>query len=239
MTEMTRTWAVGAVALLSLAYTGAAATIGPALQNRSYVDGAFGVSTIHAAVLPQGHRADVFSFFNDNAANPNWITPLLLDFGGGSTYQITGIGTSRQNTGAGIQSHDFALMSGTSTINSGTRFGWWNGRINAGEYVGNTGVVEFDAAPSDPGFLESCPVQNAGSCMVFPAVGQSIVYANFYGPTSNGGLGAPNGRVYSAQLTTVVTDSAVPEPATAMLVTVAAAGLALLRRLRASGRKLL
>jgi hypothetical protein len=190
-----------------------AATIGPDLIQRALVDGATGYDSVYQGDFPNvGERVTDFSFFNNQTSNTRWITPLILAFEGGRVWQVTGIGTSVENTGMGVQSHSFGLQSGSDMIlGSNYTFGWWNGRINGVVTTFNQGVIMFDPATSSPGFGESCPVADCSSGgNIVPVVGNNITFANnFSGP--GGGLGSGNGRIYSVQFTTAAVST--PEPA--------------------------
>jgi hypothetical protein len=206
-----------------------AAVVGEALIDRPFVDGAVGDGYLYQGALPVGEQVLSFSFFNNNALNTNWITPMLLDPLPNGQYQIVGIGASRQNTGAGVQSYAFDLQSGSATVAAvDFVFGWWFGRISGGSFFPNAGVIEFSAAASNPGVRESCPAPNVGPCNISPTVGLTLPFQNNYtGPNPSGSLGAPNGRVYSVEVTTGT--AAIPEPSTYALLL---SGLALALRKR-------
>jgi hypothetical protein len=185
------------------------ATVGESLLNRQYIDTVNGVGGLYQGVLRQGDRIATFSFFNDNPANQNYLTPMLLDGQGNGVWRVVGIGASVRNQGTGAQTFNFNLQSGSDVITGADFvFGWWNGRINAGAFTPNTGVIEFDATSSNPGARESCTVANIGPCSISPTIGQNITYSNVYAGPSTGALAAPNGRVYSVRVTTVS-----PQPA--------------------------
>jgi len=152
-----------------------------------------------------GAQVTSFQFFNNNPANTNWITPVILTLQSGRTYQITGVGQSVQNTGAGVQTYPFTLVSGSATIGAGQyTFGWWDGQLGGS---GNAGVIQFDGSGSGPGFGESCGVANTNPCFVNTvAAGNVITFANNYSVFPNSGiiLQSPNGRNYSVQVTTNV-----------------------------------
>lgn len=216
-------------AALAAASAAFGSTIGESLIDRPAIDTAVGGGYLFNGALPNGERITGFSFFNNNPADTDWVTPLLLDLLPGGNYQIAGIGASIQNTGAGVQSHAFNLVTGTDLItDSDFVFGWWNGRISGASFFPNNGVIEFTANTSNPGFRESCPSPNVGPCNISPTLGLTIPFNNNYtnGPQP-GSFGAPNGRIYSASVTTdeVTSGSPVPEPSTYALIL---AGVALL-----------
>jgi hypothetical protein len=210
---------LGSIALLLLSCTlDFAGVIGPELIQRSQVDTASGYETLYQGFFPTvGEQVVSLQIFNDNTANTNWITPLILSFQGGRVWQITGVGLSEQNTGTGLQTYAFGLQSGSDLIAaSNYTFGWWNGRVSGTTFTGNTGVIMFDTTDSTPGFGESCPtpdcpVSNLGFAP--PAVGMSYTFANNFSGPNPGTLGNGFGRVYSVQFTTAPVSS-VPEHST-------------------------
>jgi hypothetical protein len=76
--------------------------------RRHCVDNAFGYETVYQGFFPTaGERVVSYQFFDNQPAISNWLTPLILAFQGGRIWQITGVGKSVQNTGAGLQTHVF------------------------------------------------------------------------------------------------------------------------------------
>ena len=195
-----------------------AATIGESLIDRPFIDTVQGAGFIYQGALPLGEQVVSFGFFNNNPANTNYITPLLFDTLANGQYQIVGIGSSRQNSGLGMQNYAFDLQAGSNVIGQADFvFGWWNGRITGGNtFLANTGLIEFSAAASNPGVRESCPQPNIGPCAILPSIGLTKPFNNIYAGASSGSLGAPNGRVYSVQVTTA--ESSVPEPSTTVMI---------------------
>jgi hypothetical protein len=211
---------LGASAVICISHlTAYASTIGPPVIQRALVDGATGYDSVYQGAFSNvGEMVTSFSFFNNNPANTGWITPLILSFQGGRVWQVTGIGASVQNTGAGLQTDSFVLLSGSSTIVDSTyTFGWWNGRFNGGVSTFNKGVIQFDTAASSPGFGESCPTPNCGSGgNIVPVAGNNITFGNnFSGPA--GGLSSGSGRVYSIEFTTTAA-ATTPEPSSLILL---------------------
>jgi hypothetical protein len=203
---MLKAFRVTTAFLLSISPLLAETIGGPSLTQRAVVDTAVGsVYIFNANFTITGAQVTSFSFFNNNPSNTNWITPIILVQQSGRTYQVTGVGQSVQNTGAGVQTYAFTLVSGSANIAStGYTFGFWNGRLSTN--TGNTGVVQFDGngAPTDPGFGESCAVANTPPCsFTTVAAGNSITFGNNYNQFPNGGnaLASPNGRNYSIQFT--------------------------------------
>lgn len=204
---------VVATFLLSLASVSGETIGGPSLTARAVVDSATGDVTIfNGNFTIAGAQVTSFSFFNNDPTNHNWLTPVILSLQSGRTYQVTGVGQSVQNTGAGLQTHTFTVVSGSANIvNSSYTFGFWNG--NLGTSTGNTGVVQFDGNGTGPGFGESCPAPNTPPCSVTTVTsGNTIVFANNYNsfPNSGNALASPNGRNYSIQFTS--NGAAAPPP---------------------------
>jgi hypothetical protein len=208
---------LGSIAFLLLSSTpDFASIIGPPPIHRNSVDTATGYETLYQGFFPAvGEQVVSFQFFNDDPSNAKWITPLILSFQAERVWQITGVGLSIQNTGAGLQTYAFGLQSGSDLIaGSNYTFGWWNGRVSGTTFTGNTGVIMLDTTESTPGFGESCPTPNCpfGPGFAPPMAGMSYTFANnFSGPNPFGTLSHPFGRVYSVQFTTAPLSS-VPEP---------------------------
>jgi hypothetical protein len=190
--------------LLGVAPSFAETIGGPSVTARVEVDTAVGDVYIYNGFFTvAGAQVTSFQFFNNNPADTNWITPVILTLQSGRTYQITGVGQSVQNTGAGVQTYPFTLVSGSATVGAGqVTFGWWNGQLGGS---GNAGVIQFDGNGSGPGFGESCAVANTNPCFVSTvAAGNTVPFANDYNgfPNSSNILQSPNGRNYSVQVTT-------------------------------------
>jgi hypothetical protein len=64
------------------------------------------------------------------------ITPILMRLQSNGTYVITGLGTTRASSGAGLQTYPLGLVSGSARVGPGYYFGWKDGS-NGGN---NTGV---------------------------------------------------------------------------------------------------
>lgn len=199
-----------ALLLLTLASTLGAATYGPPLIARPLTDSTAGAILLYQQVVPQGETVVSFSFFNNNPTNRNWITPVVLQAAGGDNYNLIGVGTSRQNTGAGIQKHPFDLLYGSALASGpGVVFGWWNGRvvITGGQInlSSNAGLVALEQMAANPGYRESCVRANTNPCSVFPAPTlPTFPFGNVYTQTPvQGNLSSPYGRVYSMQFESV------------------------------------
>jgi hypothetical protein len=124
------------------------------LRSRKTVDSAAGIIWVAREIggfdqgfVDGGYRLESWSFFNDNgqAQEGRVITPLVFKKEGGQ-YQLTGIGTTRTNTGEGVQTHPFEVVEGSDEVGAGYYFGWHTGDA-AGSH--NPGVVEFDDEPRD------------------------------------------------------------------------------------------
>jgi len=123
-----------------------------ALKSRATVDSASGLIWLIAEMsgydqelAGSGYRLTTWSFFNDNgnAQNGRAVTPLIFRKEG-EGYVLTGVGKTRTNAGAGLQTFEFEPVAGTDEVGDGYYFGWYDGDA-AGEP--NAGVVEFEDAP--------------------------------------------------------------------------------------------
>jgi len=193
---------------LCLAATASAAVYGPPLVPRATPDNTVGGMVLSQQIIPQGETVVNFSWFNNNQANRNWITPVVLQLVSGTNYKLVGVGESRQNAGTGIQKFPFNLLYGSALASSPNHvFGWWSGRITITgiqtSLQQNGGVVVIDVAPSTPGYRESCPRPDTGPCSTFPTpLFPTITFANVYAGSATAGLGSGNGRLYSVQFET-------------------------------------
>lgn len=113
-------------------------TIGNAVIARPFVDSGSGQMFAYPGVFPtSGERVTSWSFYSDHSAccvGPGTtITPLIFD---ASSWQITGIGTTRPNSLTGVQTYPFDLVTGSDIVGAHSTFGW---------YVpgGSPGVVDY------------------------------------------------------------------------------------------------
>ncbi len=202
------------------------AVYGPPLIPRATPDGTVGAIVLSQQVIPQGETVINFSWFNNNPANRNWITPVVLQLAAGNTYKLVGVGESRQNAGTGVQKFPFSLVYGSALASGPDHvFGWWSGRVTtAGAQTSlfqNQGVVVLDAAASTPGYRESCARPDIGPCAVFPTpLFPTLTFANVYSGATTGGLGSGNGRLYSVQFET----AEIPIPVVTSVVTLSGFG---------------
>ncbi|MCU0979193.1 MAG: hypothetical protein MUF25_08505 [Pirellulaceae bacterium] len=122
------------------------------LKSRATVDSAGGLiwlvaemSGYEQELAGSGYRLQTWSFFNDNGDKQRGrsLTPLIFRKQG-DTYELTGIGKARPNTGAGLQTFDFEPLGGTDEVGDGYYFGWYDGDAAGAP---NPGVVEFEDAP--------------------------------------------------------------------------------------------
>ena len=168
------------------------------------VDGAAGVLGVlddHAFTLKG--QIDKWQFFSNSSATDRFVTPLLFKANGLGGFEITAIGTPRQNTNTGLQIYDFGVISGDETVGPGIFPGWWDGNFLTG--IANQGVIEFDGA-------------GVGTLPLFPEA-DGFVVGDDYGP---GGLGAFGGSPFQRQYAVNFSSVQVPEPATALLMLLAA-----------------
>jgi len=124
------------------------------LKSRQTVDSAAGIvwvvgqmSGFEQEFVDEGYHLETWSFFNDNgeAQRGRVITPVIFKKEG-DRYQLTGIGTTRTNTGEGLQTFPFEAVEGTDVVGEGYFFGWHTGDLTGRQ---NAGVVEFDNGPRD------------------------------------------------------------------------------------------
>ncbi len=122
------------------------------LKSRATVDSSAGLiwlvaemSGYEQELAGNGYRLQTWSFFNDNGGGQKGrsLTPLIFRKQG-ETYELTGIGKARANTGAGLQTFDFEPVAGTDAVGDGYYFGWYDGDAAGAP---NPGVVEFEDAP--------------------------------------------------------------------------------------------
>ena len=122
------------------------------LRSRQTVDSAVGIVWIVAQMsgfdqqfVDDGYRLETVSFFNDNGAAQQGrvITPVIFQKQG-DRYQLTGIGTTRTNTGTGLQTFPFEAVQGSDAVGEGYYFGWHTGDPSGSQ---NPGLVEFEDSP--------------------------------------------------------------------------------------------
>ena len=122
------------------------------LKSRKVVDSAGGIvwvvsemSGFEQEFVDEGYRLDTWSFFNDNgpAQQGRVITPLIFKKEQ-DRYQPTGIGTTRANSGDGLQTFPFEVVEGSDTVGEGYFFGWHTGDPDGNH---NAGVAEFEDSP--------------------------------------------------------------------------------------------
>ena len=123
------------------------------LRSRALVDSSPGVLWAVTEIsgcqpqLPSGHRLATWSFFNDNspAQKGRVITPLVFR-NTEDGFELTGVGKTRANTGAGLQTFAFEPVAGTDLVGPGYCFGWHTGDLSGPK---NAGVAEYDDGTSD------------------------------------------------------------------------------------------
>lgn len=96
--------------------------LGSDLINRANNDGATGQLYLYDTPTTTSGKAHLFQFF-DNESGTRWITPLVFEKSG-NTYFLRGVGTSRNTTGAGLQSYPFDLIAGSSDMGPNHTFGF-------------------------------------------------------------------------------------------------------------------
>jgi hypothetical protein len=111
--------------------------VGNAIVARGATDGAIGSIFMHDQSFSTTGTLQNWSFFHQDAGLK--ITPVIYTLSGGQ-YTITGIGATRPVTGAGSQTFDFDLVSGSAAVGPNSFFGWKDG----GNGTNNGGVPEYD-----------------------------------------------------------------------------------------------
>ncbi len=180
-------------------------SVGNPLVNRQFVDtsAGFGFVKTDASFSATGELAR-WEFFSDDASGRN-ITPVLYKAGSvAGTYDVVGVGTSRNITSRGFMEFDFGLTSGSNVITAAGNFyaGWIDSKTDGTGAL--NGVIPYTPSGGTVAFF---PIPAGG-----PVAGSNIV------------PGGTDPRAYSVNFLVV------PEPATASLGLLAVA--ALLRRRR-------
>jgi len=122
-------------------------TKGFPLQDRPTTDGASGSIFVFPEIpFTKSGQVLTWTFFsNVGGAVNRTITPLLFRKAG-STYEITGIGETRTNTGTGEQAFEFGLTAGSDAVEAGVHtFGFKDGSNTSD----NQGVIEWDNNTGD------------------------------------------------------------------------------------------
>ncbi|MDX1935412.1 MAG: PEP-CTERM sorting domain-containing protein [Capsulimonadales bacterium] len=195
--------------LTATAPTFAQETIGAALISRPVLDSSVPlVIALHDGFTQPG-TLTTWAFFNDISVGGS-VIPLLLTKSG-ADFIVSGVGTQRSNSGAGLQSFAFGLTSGSASVTSGTLFGWWQ----------DIGVVPLDfVAPSSSGNNTTVTVGTDPLNLFAGAnLGSGV-------QVLNGG----NTRDYSIQATAIFSSSAAPEPGTIVLLGIGLVGAIAARR---------
>ncbi|MDW8038186.1 MAG: hypothetical protein RMI90_09120 [Thermoguttaceae bacterium] len=190
--------------------------LGNPLINRATDDGDSGIF-IHTQEFSFWAPVVEWAFYdNDNFTPDRQITPLILEKVG-NNYIIRGIGQTRTTTERGEQHYLFDVVAGSNMIGPGYYFGWWTGAWANGQPTAtNAGVIDFDTLASGTlGILWFQTPGNFGLGTQLTATGQL-------------GVGSFHARMYSVEVTL-----AVPEPASALLASLALGamvGLVFVRR---------
>ncbi len=184
------------------------AGLGSSLIRRQFVDIDAGQVYVYRGVggLALAGRVLTWAFFDDRNAGRS-VTPLLLKKTGTACFTVTGIGSTRESAGSGLQSFPFETIAGSEHLAPGYTFGFVNRAYstNANQLVPglpNTGVICFDrpsaAIPNDP-WLVTAGISSGGAValQIGTVIGSGSVPA--YNSIDPGGLD----RVYSAQVTMV------------------------------------
>jgi hypothetical protein len=193
----TRPAAMLAALLLAAAPARAQFTIGDALVPRTFLDAYQGFVLVLPYTFPAaalGDQVRSVSFFSDYAGAIGYaFTPLVLTDLGGGSFAIAGTGTPRANAATGVQSFNLELTGGSAVIGATTRVGFVTP-------TGQAGVIpfDFDADGNLYGFTASDD-------------GPSAVGSTFT-------LLDEGDRAYSIEFSTQAIVSAVPEPASVVLL---------------------
>lgn len=179
-------------------------SVGNQLVNRATIDApGFGFIKTDQAFSSTGSLAH-WQIFSDTTTGRN-ITPVLYKAGTiAGTYDVVGVGTTRNISTRGFMEFDFGLTSGSSAITAAGSFfaGWIDSNADGTGALG--GVVPFN---NFGGTISYYPVPGGG-----PAAGSNIAPAG------------SDTRAYSVNFLTV------PEPGASALCLLA--GAVLLRRRR-------
>ena len=143
-----------------------------------------------------------WGFFDNTAPTTFVITPVLFQLVGGN-FKVTGIGTTRTNTGQGAQNFAFGLASGTAATDLGYYFGWRDGVAVASP--SNQGVPNY--AKGGVGLVTWFGGADA-------VVGSAPTVVQTYN------------RTYSLQGTSVLSAAVAPEPGSVGLLLAGALSLA-------------
>ncbi|MCA9310872.1 MAG: hypothetical protein KDA21_06680, partial [Phycisphaerales bacterium] len=185
-----------------------AALLGSDLIDRDLSDVGIGLSLIYRGgtqpLAGDGSVADEFSVYSlgtGGVTGEYWITPFLLEITATDQYTIVAIGSSRDLTGeVGVRSFGFDTIAGDATLEAGKSytFGYRNAQHVAGTDgvstvagTQNSGAVPFTGYNdfSDPWSYAFAPALSIGT--IFGAGGITLDLSGF------------NGRIYSAQLSTI------------------------------------
>jgi hypothetical protein len=207
-----------ALSAITVGSAAAQVTFGEALIARPILDSYqnfIAVSSTAFTAPTFGQALTSFSVFGaptSQGGNGNvgrQITPLLVSSPVGGTFNILAVGTTR-TIAAGINNWSFGLVSGSATVGANTFFAWLG-----------SGAVFYDLNSGPAVFYT-----NNGAVPSVPSSGATFT------------VEANQPRAYSIQWT--VGSSApppvgvIPEPSTYALLGTGLAGLALLRRRRAT-----
>ena len=217
-------------AIIASAGSANAAIMGSELMDRNLVDVSPGLSLIYRGgtqpLAGDGGVAENFSVYSrglGGSAGQYWITPFLLEVTSADQYTVVAIGTSRNLSGeVGMRSYGFDTIAGDATLEPGKTYSF--GYRNAQHEV-NAGVVTTVAGTQNPGAVPFTGYDDFSDQWSYATGVSSLNIGTIFG-TGGAALDASgfNGRVYSAQLSTI------PTPAGAALFTVA--GMMAARRRR-------
>ena len=113
------------VLLLAVSPARAQLDCGSPVIDRPLNDASAGLTYVYRGLtqpLTGPSRIDAWSFFNDENVGPAEVTPLILEVTGPDEYTVVAIGTSRLATNAGVQSHEFSAIFGSTELQAGKQY---------------------------------------------------------------------------------------------------------------------
>ncbi len=117
--------------------------IGDPLVDRVSNDGASGYMFVILEPFRDAGRVTSWSIFDNDTAGRQ-VTPLLVQRSG-DNYVIRGVGATRTSNGAGVQSFDFSLTSGSDFVGTDYYLAFKDGSVTAD----NAGVIDFANGSAD------------------------------------------------------------------------------------------
>ena len=203
-----------------------AAVMGSELIDRNLVDAAPGLSLIYRGdsqpLAGDGAVPDQFGVYARGLGTPGggqfWITPFLLEVTGVEQYTVVAIGTSRDLSGElGALSFDFDTIAGNATLEAGKSytFGYRNAQH---EFDGNS--VSTVAGTQNIGSVPFTGYGDYSDLWSYASAADldiGTIFGNGGNPLDANGF---DGRIYSAQFSTIPTPTGTAALACAAFVAV-------------------